>query len=312
MRMVGSSLAVRRALVVVLVAGPISGLLFGPPRAQTTDERWWQRQPIRFLQTNLSETDSTVDPTALVAAVADFGANTFLMNLGGIVAQYPTRVPFHYPSAHLPAGRDLFGEVLREAHARQICVIGRFDLSKTQRPVFEAHPEWFFRRANGDPVVYNGLYSACINGGYYREHALTILAEALERYDVDDEGRVSRMEPHRVDLSLQLSGLLLQERAVRLQFVAAQTGRVARRIEPLDLQLQERVQIAAGVRGGDILHDAALPLALRRVGLQVRVQLLDQPPVDPAQRVLPQLLAAAGPLSAARPAFPCRAVCSAA
>ena len=24
-------------------------------------------------------------------------------------------------------------------------------------------------RANGDPVVYNGLYSACINGGYYRE-----------------------------------------------------------------------------------------------------------------------------------------------
>ena len=185
MRMLWSSLAVRRALVAVLFAGPISGLLVRPPRAQTTEERWWQRQPIRFLQTNLSETDSTVDPTALVAAVADFGANTFLMNMGGIVAQYPTRVPFHYPSAHLPAGRDLFGEVLREAHARQIRVIGRFDLSKTQRPVFEAHPEWFFRRANGDPVVYNGLYSACINGGYYREHALAILAEALERYEVD-------------------------------------------------------------------------------------------------------------------------------
>ena len=169
----------------VLCAVPVWGLLLQSSPPQTTDERWWHRQPIRFLQTNLSETDSTVDPTALVAAVADFGANTFLMNMGGIVAQYPTRVPFHYPSAHLPAGRDLFGEVLREAHARKIRVIGRFDLSKTQRPVFEAHPEWFFRRANGDPVVYNGLYSACINGGYYREHALTILAEALERYEVD-------------------------------------------------------------------------------------------------------------------------------
>jgi hypothetical protein len=175
----------RMLLVAVLFAVPLSGLLVQPPRAQTTDQRRWHRQPIRFLQTNLSETDSTVDPTALVAAVADFGANTFLMNMGGIVAQYPTRVPFHYPSAHLPAGRDLFGEVLREAHARKIRVIGRFDLSKTQRPVFEAHPEWFFRRANGDPVVYNGLYSACINGGYYRGHALTILAEALERYEVD-------------------------------------------------------------------------------------------------------------------------------
>ena len=94
-------------------------------------------------------------------------------------------MPFHYPSAHLPAGRDLFGEVVREAHARRIRVIGRFDLSKTQRPVFEAHREWFFRRANGDPVIYNGLYSACINGGYYREHALAILTEALQRYEVD-------------------------------------------------------------------------------------------------------------------------------
>jgi hypothetical protein len=183
--MLWSSLAVRRALVAVLFAVLLSSLLVRSPRAQTTDQRWWQRQPIRFLQTNLSETDSTVDPLALVAAVAGFGANTFLMNMGGIVAQYPTRVPFHYPSAHLPAGRDLFGEVLREAHARKIRVIGRFDLSKTQRPVFEAHPEWFFRRANGDPVIYNGLYSACINGGYYREHALAILTEALERYDVD-------------------------------------------------------------------------------------------------------------------------------
>ena len=175
----------RTLLVAVPCAVLLSSLLVQPPRAQTADQRWWHREPIRFLQTNLSETDSAVDPAALVAAVADFGANTFLMNMGGIVAQYPTRVPFHYPSAHLPSGRDLFGEVLREAHARKIRVIGRFDLSKTQRPVFDAHPEWFFRRANGDPVIYNGLYSACINGGYYREHALTILAEALERYDVD-------------------------------------------------------------------------------------------------------------------------------
>jgi Hypothetical glycosyl hydrolase 6 len=153
--------------------------------ARAADDRWWKREPIRFLQTNLSETDSTVDPKALVGAVADFGANTFLMNMGGIVAQYPTRVPFHYPSTFLPPGRDLFGDVVREAHARKIRVVGRFDLSKTQRPVFDAHPEWFFRRANGEPVIYNGLYSTCINGNYYREHALTILAEALERYEVD-------------------------------------------------------------------------------------------------------------------------------
>jgi hypothetical protein len=153
--------------------------------AQAPPPRWWLDEPIRFVQTNLSETDSTVDPVALVKAVAEFPANTFLVNMGGIVAQYPTRVPFHYASAYLPAGRDLFGEALKAAHARRIRVIGRFDLSKTQKPVFDAHPEWFFKRANGEPAIYNGLYSACINGGYYREHAATILTEALERYEVD-------------------------------------------------------------------------------------------------------------------------------
>ena len=111
--------------------------------------RWWLTEPIRFLQTNLSERDSVVDPVALVAAVHDTGANTFLVNMGGIVAQYPTRAPFHYPSTFLPPGRDLFGEVLREAHARKIRVIGRFDLSKTQKAVYDAHPEWFF----GAPTV---------------------------------------------------------------------------------------------------------------------------------------------------------------
>jgi len=152
---------------------------------QDTSTGWWMREPIRFLQTNLSENDSTVDPKALVDAVARFGANTFLVNMGGIVAQYPTRVPFHYPSAFLPPGRDLFGEALRMAHAQRIRVIGRFDLSKTQKPVFDAHPEWFFTRANGEPAIYNGLYSTCINGEYYRKHALAILDEALTRYEVD-------------------------------------------------------------------------------------------------------------------------------
>jgi Hypothetical glycosyl hydrolase 6 len=153
--------------------------------APQTPAGWWMTEPIRFLQTNLSESDSTVDPRQLTDAVHDFGANTFLLNMGGIVAQYPTRVPFHYPSTFLPPGRDLFGDVLREAHARRIRVIGRFDLSKTQKPVYDAHPEWFFTRANGQPAIYTGLYSTCINGGYYRRHALEILSEALDRYPVD-------------------------------------------------------------------------------------------------------------------------------
>lgn len=148
-------------------------------------QRWWLDEPFRLIQTNLRETDAVLDAERLARQLAEYPANTLLFGMGGIVAYYPTRVEYHYPSPHLPPGRDLFGDMLRAAHARNIRVIGRFDLSKTQKAVYDAHPEWFFRRANGEPVVYNGLYSVCINGGYYRQHAKRILAEALERYDVD-------------------------------------------------------------------------------------------------------------------------------
>ena len=141
--------------------------------------------PVRLVQTNLRETDATLDTRRLIQQISDWPANALLFGMGGIAAYYPTNVEYHYPSPSLPPGRDLFGEVLREAHARGIRVIGRFDLSKTRKEVFDAHPEWFFRTAKGQPVVYNGLYSVCINGGYYRWHALRILSEALERYDVD-------------------------------------------------------------------------------------------------------------------------------
>lgn len=146
---------------------------------------WWQTEPVRFFQTNLPESHSTLDPEKHVGAVADFGANVLLLNMGGIAAQYPTDVELHYRSRWLAEGRDFFGDALREAHGRGMRVIGRFDLSKTQKPVFDAHPEWFFRRVNGEPAVFNGLYSACINGGYYWEHAPKILTEALTRYPVD-------------------------------------------------------------------------------------------------------------------------------
>ena len=73
----------------------------------------------------------------------------------------------------------------KEAHAHKIRVIGRFDFSKVAKPIYDAHPDWFFRKANGEPATYNGLYATCINGAYYREQTLKILGEALERYDVD-------------------------------------------------------------------------------------------------------------------------------
>lgn len=143
------------------------------------------REPLRWLQTNLPEPDAATDPLILVRDAAAFHANVLHLNMGGIAATYPTRIPFHARSSGLGEGRDFFGAALKEAHRRGIRVVGRFDFSKTRKDAYDAHPEWFFRKADGAPVVYNGLYSACINGGWYAEMAPRILGEALENYEVD-------------------------------------------------------------------------------------------------------------------------------
>src|SRR5262249_33136817 len=148
-------------------------------------EGWWMREPIRWVQTNLPQVDATLDAKRLADQLADMRANVILMGMGGIVSYYPTAVQFHYASPGLPAGRDMFGDVLRECHARKIRVVGRYDLSKTHKAVFDAHPEWFFRQANGAPVIYNGLYSVCINSGYYSDHVMKTLAVCPEKYEVD-------------------------------------------------------------------------------------------------------------------------------
>ncbi|MBI4877336.1 MAG: hypothetical protein HY822_22140 [Acidobacteria bacterium] len=160
-------------------------ILLGLSALCAAQQGWWMREPIRWVQTNLRETDAALDPQRFLGEIAGFDANVLLMAMGGISSFYPTQVQFHYQSPYIPKGHDTFGEVLRLAHARGIRVVGRFDLSKARKDVYDAHPEWFFKKANGEPAPYNGLYQACINGGWYREKAVEILTEALERYDVD-------------------------------------------------------------------------------------------------------------------------------
>lgn len=155
------------------------------PAIAGAQQGWWMREPVRLVQTNLREADANLDAARLVNQLGDMRANVLLIGMGGIVAYYPTQTPFHFPSPYLPSGRDMFDDVLNAAHERGIRVIGQFDFSKTDKRVFDAHPEWFFRQANGEPVIYNGLYSTCINGGYYRHQAIAILTEALEKYSVD-------------------------------------------------------------------------------------------------------------------------------
>src|SRR5689334_7980818 len=87
------------------------------------EEGWWMKEPIRWVQTNLRQTDAGLDAKRLAEQLADMKANVLLQGMGGIVAYYPTTTEFHYPSPQLAPGHDMFGDVLREAHARKIRVV---------------------------------------------------------------------------------------------------------------------------------------------------------------------------------------------
>src|SRR6266702_4463234 len=102
----------------------------------SAQQGWWMKEPIRWVQTNLRENDAALNPQKFVDEIADFNGNALLMALGGISAFYPSQVQYHYVSPYIPKGHDTFGEVLREAHARHIRIVGRFDFSKAHKEVF--------------------------------------------------------------------------------------------------------------------------------------------------------------------------------
>ena len=55
-------------------------------------------EPIRWLQTNLRQTDSGPDPAKLVGQVAEMRANVLHIGMGGIVAHISDRGKHDYPT----------------------------------------------------------------------------------------------------------------------------------------------------------------------------------------------------------------------
>ncbi|TDC98366.1 alpha-amylase family protein [Actinomadura sp. 7K507] len=146
----------------------------------------WQ-EPFTVFQTNLQEIDAAMDVEAALDVIKSHGADTWLVNAGGIVAFYPTDLPYQVRNPFLAdrPGGDLLGDAVTAAKRQGVRVIARLDLSKVAASVAAEHPEWLFTSATGEPQIYNALYSTCPSGEYYQERALEIVDEILDRYAVD-------------------------------------------------------------------------------------------------------------------------------
>jgi hypothetical protein len=147
-------------------------------------DKWWKGYPWRMIQTNMREIDMLdIDAERFVAELQAFKATVVLVNAAGIIASYPTKLPFHFQSPYLKG--DSLADIIEACHRADIRVLARTDFSKVRRPIYEAHPDWAYRTVDGEIIDYNGDVHACINGDYQQIYALEIIRELITTHDVD-------------------------------------------------------------------------------------------------------------------------------
>jgi hypothetical protein len=165
-----------------LAALPASWLSAGDAPVPAGATVPWYRRTLRWGQTNITEIDPTrYDITWWRKQWKRTHTQGVIVNAGGIVAYYPSRMPLHRPAQRL-GGRDLFGELCRAAHEEGLVVFARMDSNRAHDEFYRSHPDWFAVDAAGRPHKAGELFITCVNGPYYDEHIPAILREIAERY----------------------------------------------------------------------------------------------------------------------------------
>lgn len=178
----------RREFLAASAAAPAASLLATARVESSPAGKPWYRTMRRCGQINFNERDPlTLDAEAWMDYWASLKVNAVLLNGGGIVAFYPTRVPYHHRSEFL-GSRDLFGDTAAAARRRGIRVVARMDCNYAYQEALDAHPEWFQRNREGAPrrqPECPWLFKTCMFSAYFTEQMPAIYREMNERYSPD-------------------------------------------------------------------------------------------------------------------------------
>ena len=149
---------------------------------ELTSKAPWYKNITRWGQINITEMDpQQYDISWWRKFWKDTSTEGVVINAGGIVAYYPTKIPLHRPAKYL-GGRDLFGELCRAAHEDGLAVFARMDSNRAHEDFYKAHPDWFAIDIDGNPYKAGELYVSCINSPYYQEYIPSILTEIWQLY----------------------------------------------------------------------------------------------------------------------------------
>ena len=151
---------------------------------QSSPKFWWKQNNLRVIQTNLPAYEAaTLNPDSLVKDLVDFSANTLIINAGGIMAFYDTKLDFHYKNPWMK--NNMLKEVVDKCHQKNIKVIVRFDFSRVHESIFKAHPDWCYISAKNERIINTDMYVVSINAPYVQDKAFKIIEEVIDFFPVD-------------------------------------------------------------------------------------------------------------------------------
>ncbi|KAA0989034.1 alpha-amylase family protein [Dyadobacter aurulentus] len=161
-------------------------LTFPPIFAQKSDSEplWWKRNNLRVIQMNLPDYEAaTINADSIVEDLVRVSANTLLINAGGIMAFYPTKLDFQYQNPYVKS--NVLGDVIKKCHDQNIKVIVRFDFSRVHESIFKAHPDWCYISPKGERIINTDMYVVSINAPYVQEKAYQIINEIIQMFPID-------------------------------------------------------------------------------------------------------------------------------
>ncbi len=181
--------SLNRRVFIASSAASLAATSVGKLSAQMTGvSRPWYSAMRRCGHLNFNEQDPlTMDVEAWTDYFLSLKVDALMPNGGGIMAFYPTSVPFHRRSQFL-GSRDLFGEAVAAARKHNIRTIARMDCNYAYDDAFQAHPEWFEFNKDGSPRRHSEcswLYKTCLFSNYFTEQMPAIYRELSDRYAPD-------------------------------------------------------------------------------------------------------------------------------
>ena len=155
--------------------------------ADATDANSFDRA-MRWGQLAFVENDpGRYDPQFWLDYFARTHCDAVTLSAGGVVAFYPTRVPFHRPSAWMKEGMDPFGGLANACRQRGLLVLARVDPHAVYDDARAAHPEWIAVDERGQPRRHwanPDMWVTCALGPRNFENVTEIVREIATLYDV--------------------------------------------------------------------------------------------------------------------------------